>query len=64
MLPSALLVMAVRFGDVGMIAFVPAAAMYLAAMVAGRSAYRARLAWLVDRAIDLEAWRTSPTKST
>jgi hypothetical protein len=34
------------------------------AMVAGRAANRARLAWQVDRAIDLEAWRTSPTKST
>jgi hypothetical protein len=54
----------VRFGDVGMIAFVPAAAMYLAAMVAGRAACRARLAWQLDRAIDLEAWRISPTKST
>lgn len=63
-LPSAFLAMGVRFGDVGMIAFVPAAAMYLAAMVAGRAACRARLAWQVDRAIDLEAWRTSPTKST
>jgi hypothetical protein len=63
-LPSAFLAMGVRFGDVGMIAFVPAAAMYLAAMVAGRAAYRARLAWQVDRAIDLEAWRTRTTKST
>jgi hypothetical protein len=63
-LPSAFLAMGVRFGDVGMTAFAPAAAMYLAAMVAGRAACRARLAWQVDRAIDLEAWRTSPTKST
>ena len=38
--------------------------MYLATMVAGRAAFRARLAWQVDRAIDLEAWRTCPTKST
>jgi hypothetical protein len=38
--------------------------MYLAAMVAGRAAFRAHLAWQVDRAIDLEAWRTRPTKST
>lgn len=29
--------------------------MYLATMVAGRAAIRARLAWQVDRAIDLEA---------
>jgi hypothetical protein len=53
-----------KLADVGMIAFVPAAAMYLAAMVAGRAAYRARLAWQVDRAIDPEAWRTRPAKST
>ena len=33
-LPSAFLAMGVRFADVGMIAFVPAAAMYLAAVVA------------------------------
>jgi hypothetical protein len=46
-----------------MIAFAPAAAMYLAAMVAGRAACRARLAWQVDRGIDLEAWRTSASKS-
>jgi hypothetical protein len=38
--------------------------MYPAAMVSGRAAYRARLAWQVDRAIDPEAWRISPTKST
>jgi hypothetical protein len=63
-LPGAFLAMGVQFGDVGMIAFVPAAALCLAAMVAGRAAHRARLAWRVDRAIDLEAWRTRPTKST
>jgi hypothetical protein len=62
-LRSAFLAMGDRVGDVGMIAFVPAAAMYLAAAVAGRAAYRARLAWQVVRAIDLEAWRTSATKS-
>ena len=63
-LPSAFLAMGVRFGDVGIIEFVPAAALYLAAMVSGRAADRARLAQQVDRAIDLEAWRTRPTKST
>jgi len=36
----------------------------LAAMGAGRAAYRAHLAWQADRAIDSEAWRTRRTKST
>jgi len=63
-LSCAFLAMAFWLGDIGMIAFVPAAAMYLVAMAAGRAAGRARIAWQVDRAIDLEAWRTSATKLT
>jgi hypothetical protein len=37
--------------------------MYLAAMFAGRAVFHAGPAWQVDRAIDLEALRSSATKS-
>jgi hypothetical protein len=37
--------------------------MCLAAMVAGRAAYRAHPAWQADRAIDSEPWQTNPAKS-
>ena len=63
-LPCAFLAMGVEFGDIGMVAFVPAAVTYLVAMVAGRAAHRASLACRVDRAIDLEAWRTNSMRST
>ena len=63
-LPCAFLAMGAEFGDIGMVAFVPAAVTYVAAMVAGRAAHRACLALRVDRAIDLEAWRTNPMRST
>ncbi len=46
-------------GDAGMVLFVPVAAVVLAAVSAVRWAVRQRLASLVDRAIDLEAWRTA-----
>jgi hypothetical protein len=46
-------------GDAGMVLFVPAAAVVLAAVAAARWVARQRLAWRVDRAIDLEAWRTA-----
>jgi hypothetical protein len=46
-------------GDAGMVLFVPAAAVVLAVASAVRWAARQRLAWRVDRAIDLEAWRTA-----
>ena len=62
-LPCAFLATGIEVGDIGMVAFVPAAT-YVAAMVAGRVAQRARLAWRVDRAIDLEAWRTNSMRST
>ena len=63
-LPCAFLAMGIEFGDIGMVAFVPAAVTYVAAMVGGRVAQRARLAWRVDRAIDLESWRTNSIRST
>ena len=62
-LPCAFLTMGAEFGDIGMVAFVPAAVTYLVAMVAGRAAHRASLACRVDRAIDLEAWRTNSMRS-
>ncbi len=46
-------------GDAGMALFVPAAAVVLAAVAAARWVARRRLAWRVDQAIDLEAWRTA-----
>jgi hypothetical protein len=39
--------------------FAPVAAVVLAAVAAMRWVGRRRLAWRVDRAIDLEAWRTA-----
>ena len=62
-LACAFLTMGAEFGDIGMVAFVPAAVTYLVAMVAGRAAHRASLACRVDRAIDLEAWRTNSMRS-
>ncbi len=46
-------------GDAGMALFVPAAAAVLAVVATVRWVVRQRLAWRVDRAIDLEAWRTA-----
>jgi hypothetical protein len=46
-------------GDAGMVLFVPAAAAVLVVVAASRWLARQRLAWQVDRAIDLEAWRTA-----
>jgi hypothetical protein len=45
--------------DAGMVLFVPGAAVVLAAVAAVRGVARQRLAWRVDRAIDVEAWRTA-----
>jgi hypothetical protein len=50
--------MAAWLGDAGMVLFVPASGLVLAAVAAVRCLARRRLAWQVDRAIDLEAWRT------
>lgn len=46
-------------GDAGIVLFVPLAAAVPAAVAASRWLARQRLAWRVDRAIDLEAWRTA-----
>ena len=45
--------------DAGMVLFVPVAAVVLTVVAAVRWMARQRLAWRVDRAIDLEAWRTA-----
>lgn len=46
-------------GDAGMVLFVPAAAVVLAVAATVRWVVRQRLAWRVDREIDMEAWRTA-----
>lgn len=46
-------------GDAGMVLFVPGAAVVLAAVAALRWLAWQRLAWRVDRAIDLAAWWTA-----
>ena len=59
MLPIVFLVMAVVWGDIGMVLFVPAAVAYLLMAGVGRAVAHTRLARQVDRAIDPEAWRMS-----
>lgn len=46
-------------GDAGMVLFVPAAPVVLAVVAALRGVAMQRVAWRVDRAIDLEGWRTA-----
>lgn len=46
-------------GEAGMVLFVPAAAVVLAAVATVRWVVRRRLAWRVDREIDMETWRTA-----
>ena len=46
-------------GDAGMVLFVPVAAVVLAGVAAVRWVVLQRLAWRVDREIDMEAWRTA-----
>ena len=58
-LPCVFLAMAIRWNDIGMALFVPAAVVYLLSMMIVRGIRRTRRAWNVDRAIDVEAWRTS-----
>jgi hypothetical protein len=48
-----------RLRDAGMVLFVPVAAVVLAVVATVSWAARRRLAWRVDWAIDLEAWRTA-----
>ena len=58
-LPCAFLAMAIRWSDIGMVLFVPAAVAYFLSVVIVRGIRRTRRAWNVDRAIDVEAGRTS-----
>jgi hypothetical protein len=51
--------MAAWLGDAGLALFVAGAAVVLPAVAAVRWVARRRLAWRVDRAIDLDAWRTA-----
>ena len=51
--------MTVWLGDAGMVLFVPAAAVVLAGVAAMRWVARQRLAWRVDREVDLEAWQAA-----
>lgn len=59
LLSATLLAMAIFYGDIGMVLFVPAAVAYLSLASIGRAMLRTRRARLVDRAIDAEAWRTN-----
>ena len=59
MLPCTFLAMAIGWNDIGMVLFVPAAVAYFLSVVIVRGIRRTRRAWNVDRAIDVEAWRTS-----
>ena len=59
MLPCTFLAMAIGWNDIGMVLFVPAAVAYLLSAAIARGVRRTRRAWSVDRAIDVEAWRTS-----
>jgi hypothetical protein len=63
-LPAAFLAVAILYGDIGMVLFVPAAVAYLAAAGLGRAVARTRRAAQVDRAIDAEARRTSRSAPT
>jgi hypothetical protein len=58
-LTAGLVGMTAWLGDAGMVLFVPAAAVVLVVVSAVRWVARQRLSWRVDRAIDLEAWRTT-----
>lgn len=55
----AFLAMAVIWGNIGMVLFLPAAVAYLLMVGSARSVARTRRIWQVDQAIDVEAWRRS-----
>ena len=57
--PCAFLAMAICWSDIGMVLFVPAAVAHFLSVVIVRGIRRTRRAWNVDRAIDVEAGRTS-----
>ena len=56
---AAFVSMTAGLGDAGMALFVPAAGVLVATVAAVRWVARQRLALQVDRALDLEAWRTA-----
>ncbi len=58
-LSAAFLSMAIFYGDVGMVLFVPAAVACLLMVGGARAVARTRRIWQVDQAIDVEAWRRS-----
>lgn len=64
LLSAAFLAVAILYGDIGMVLFVPGAVAYLAAAGLGRAMARTRRAAHVDRAIDAEARRTSRSTRT
>lgn len=64
LLPLTFLSLSASLGDVGMVLFVPGAAVYLAAAGAMRAVAQSRRAFAVDRAIDLEAWRINQQRLT
>ena len=64
LLPLTFLSLSASLGDVGMVLFVPGAAVYLAAAGVVRAVARSRRAFAVDRAIDLEAWRINQQRLT
>ncbi len=53
------LAMAVIWGNIGMVLFLPAAVAYLLMVGGARAVARTRWIWQVDQAIDVEAWRRS-----
>lgn len=55
----AFLAMAVIWGNIGMVLFLPAAVAYLLTVGGARAVARTRWIWQVDQAIDVEAWRRS-----
>ncbi len=63
-LPAAFLATAIRYGDIGMVLFVPVAVVYLLAAGLGRAMARTRRAAQVDRAIDAEARQMSRSTRT
>ena len=64
LLPLTFLGLSASLGDVGMVLFVPGAAVYLAATGAMRAVAQSRRAFAVDLAIDLEAWRINQQRLT
>lgn len=62
LLASGFVGMTAWLDDAGMALFVPVAAVVLAVVATVRWVARQRLAWRVEREIDMEAWRTAKGK--